>query len=400
MALNKELEQITEADLKELIASRIEERRDLDYKLMLPADSDKGGKDFVADVSSFANTAGGHLIYGMREEKGEAVELVGMEGDADREKLRLENRIRDGIEPRIPGLHSFVVKLENSKWALVIRIPKSFLSPHMVTLGGRSKFYARMSNGLYELKVDQIRLAFLNSESVASKIRQFRADRIANIRARETPIPLPAGPVIVLHVLPLNAFDSRFHASVLGLSDNHGIHVTLAPMYSQCADRKRINLDGVLVSQIKERDGTAWGYTQLYFNGIIESVDTSFLHYVGPVEQFSNLIPSVDFEAGLISCVQRFFGVANSLGVEPPVVLMLSLLDVRGYRMASGANFYFGQSNSFDRDVLIIPEIVVESLKINAGKTLKPILDSVWNAAGRRESPYYDANGEWVGQRR
>jgi len=397
MALNKPLEELTEADLMELIASRIEERRTLDYKLTLPGNSGEDSKEFVADVSSFANTAGGHLIYGMREENGVAAELVGVDGDFDAEMLRLDSRVRDGIAPRIPSERMKAVQLSNSKWALVIRIEKSFISPHMVTLGGRKKFYARASNGRYELDVDQLRSAFLNSESVASKIREFRIDRIARIKSGDTPIPLMAGPYIVLHVLPVGAFSSPLQTDILKLVADARVHQVLAPVHQEFANDRRINLDGFVVYQIREA-GKALGYTQLYRNGAIESVDWSFIYSSSPVMQGGQkVLASLDFEQGLVTAVERFFGVLRFLAADPPFVLMLTLIGVKGWGMALGGRPF--RHNEFDRDILMIPEVVVDSLNVNAGTILKPVFDSVWNASGGFESPYYE-NGVWVGNRR
>jgi hypothetical protein len=397
MALNKALEELTEADLTVLIASRIEERRTLDYKLILPGNSSDNSKEFVADVSSFANTAGGHLIYGMREENGVAVELVGVEGDSDAEMLRLDNRIRDGIAPRIPSEHMKAVRLSNSKWALVIRIQKSLISPHMVTLGGRKKFYARASNGRFELDVDQLRSAFLNSESIASKIREFRVDRIARIKSGDTPIPLMAGPYIVLHILPVGAFSSPLQTDILRLVADARVHQVLAPLHQEFANDRRINLDGFVVYQIRE-EGKALGYTQLYRNGAIESVDWSFIYSSGPVIQGGQkVLASLDFEQGLIAAVERFLGVLRFLAADPPLVLMLTLIGVKGWGMALGGRPF--RHNEFDRDILMIPELVVENLGGNVGTIIKPILDSVWNASGGLESPYYE-NGVWAGSRR
>ncbi len=50
----------------------------IEYKEALPGDSDKDKREFLADVSSFANTAGGVLYLGIREDSGVPVELTGL----------------------------------------------------------------------------------------------------------------------------------------------------------------------------------------------------------------------------------------------------------------------------------------------------------------------------------
>lgn len=170
----------TEDNLLDLIANQVAEGRMLDYKLIQPGNSDDDKKEFLADVSSFANTAGGHLIFGMEEDQGIALNLPGISGfDSDREKLRLENIIRDGIAPRIAGISIQSVQLQNGNLVIVIHIPKSWSSPHMVTFKGTSRFFARNSAGKYQLDVQEIRQAVLLSESTAERIKSFRLDRLS-----------------------------------------------------------------------------------------------------------------------------------------------------------------------------------------------------------------------------
>src|SRR5438046_77247 len=130
----KPLESITEADLQEQVDNQVLELKTQEYKAVLPGNSDRDKKEFIAAVSSFANAAGGLLIYGIRTEKGVPKELVGLKGiSVDDEKLRLENMIRDGVAPRIPGIEIRPIPLHVSSEAILIRIPRSWASPHMVT---------------------------------------------------------------------------------------------------------------------------------------------------------------------------------------------------------------------------------------------------------------------------
>ena len=48
----------------------------------------------------------------------------------------------------------------------------------------------------------------------------------------------------------------------------------------------------------------------------------------------------------------------------------------------------------------MLPEIVVDDLSTPAEPLLKPTLDLVWNACGVPSSPYFDADGKWIGRRR
>ena len=112
---DKPLESVDETDLQALIDNKVAETKTVEYKESLPGNSDSDKREFLADTSSFANAAGGHLVYGIREQDGVPVELLGLKlPNTDAEILRRENMIRDGIEPRIPGVSFRAVPLASS----------------------------------------------------------------------------------------------------------------------------------------------------------------------------------------------------------------------------------------------------------------------------------------------
>lgn len=63
----KDIKQIIQSDIQELIDNSVPEGKTIEYKRELPKKSDKAKKEFLADVSSFANSSGGDLILGIEE---------------------------------------------------------------------------------------------------------------------------------------------------------------------------------------------------------------------------------------------------------------------------------------------------------------------------------------------
>jgi hypothetical protein len=278
MPLNKPINQLTEADLQELIANGVAERRDIEYKRELPGTNDEAKKEFLGDVSSFSNTIGGQIIFGIEESEGLPVALPGfVEQDFDAVKQRLESLLQTGVAPRIPGIElSDRITMSCGTSALAIRIPRSWNGPHMVSFRGRSAFYGRTSAGKYQLDVEQLRSAFALSQSARDKIRDFRAGRIAQIVAGETPVKLVRIPAAVVHVLPLASFetDRRFGSRELEAAFAKG---KTMPVYSEQAWNFQFNFDGLAIYDFVSQQQEVASYLQVFRNGVIESVSTELM---------------------------------------------------------------------------------------------------------------------------
>lgn len=135
--LNSQLHKVDLNDLMGLISNGVPEGAQLEYKEALPGNDDESKKEFLRDVSAMANTAGGDIIYGVREERpgddAPAAEIVAITGeDIDSRKLWMENLIRDGIEPRLTGVGIHVVPADGAGSVFIVRVPRSWNGPHVV----------------------------------------------------------------------------------------------------------------------------------------------------------------------------------------------------------------------------------------------------------------------------
>lgn len=155
---------LKETDLQTLVDDRVLERRTLEFKRDLPTTQRRDKLEFLKDTSSLANTSGGYLIYGIEESSGIATQLVGVDpADAGKRVTGLQDSMRQAIRPRILDVEVELIPLANGDVVAVFHLPMSPQRPHMITLENHSKFYARDTNGKYQLDVDQLRHAFIGS---------------------------------------------------------------------------------------------------------------------------------------------------------------------------------------------------------------------------------------------
>ncbi len=389
----KTFDSLNEDDILALLENKVTERRTLEYKAELPGWTDADTKEFLADASSFANTAGGYIVFGIQEAEGAPVAIPGLGNvKAEEETLRLEAKIRTGVAPRIPVVRTKAIELANGHSVIVLKIPQSWSRPHMVTFKNASRFYARASNGKYQLDVTQIRDAFAFASSTSQRLRDFRLERISDVVALQTPVPLPETATVLLHSIPLGAFSGTAGSFDLSGPDVRTALWEVKPLYGSVNEQWH-NFDGK-VGVFLARSG-AMSYVQLYRSGIIEAADTRILDDVD-----SKRIRPIVLEKDVIVTAASMLSFQKNMGADPPVALMLTMARVSGYRIIVDSIHDNSHGHPIDRDVLVVPEVLLESLddisEPDVARLLRPIFDMVWNAAGHPQSRNYDAEGNWM----
>lgn len=377
----KALKEIAEADLQELVALAVPEGKSIEYKLALPKADPADKKEFLADVTSIANASGGLLLFGIREDKGIAVEITGLTvSDADQEMLRLSNMLQSGVEPRIPALEMRSVQLANGNSVIAIRTPRSWLGPHMIKESGR--FFARSSNGKHPLDVAEIRNSFLETERLTSRLKEFRAERLSAILADEIPVSLGKASRIVLHAIPLSGLTERSEIDLHRIARNE--KPVLYPMdpWSNCGTY--FVFEGVVCCQ-RNQDGTSPSYTLVARNGACEIVADNLCWT--DEKGFMALMPS--YEKRLVDywpVVRRTLETAN---IEPPIMLALSLLNIRNHMFTFNAGQFHMSLHPIRQQHLVLPECMLESWNDDIGDCLRPAFNMVANAQGIESSPHF-----------
>lgn len=372
--------------MERLMEEEVAESKNLEYKGSLDLSINDHKRKLLITSSAFANTNGGLLIYGIKAKDGIPTELTGVTIDSeDKTGIQIEDTIRNNSEPRIPSIEiGFIQKTGTENYYILVKVQQSWNSPHRVKLGGSAgKFYLRRDRKNDEMDIFELRNAFDFSVTLADKIKRFREERISNILTNKTPIPLFGSGKIVLHLIPLNAFYPGQSYDIHKMDDGR-----LGLIYEDL-NRIRYNFDGILeYEQIEEDEGETSDYAQLFRNGIIEAVTTTYCNHE------KKTITSKNYEIAIINALKGYFGIYRKLNVEYPVFIFITLVDVKGYQMGRDKGSR-RMDYVIDRDVLAVPEIILKKYPDSIENEIKPIFDTIRNACGFKESRSYDNKGNW-----
>jgi len=387
---------IGSADILRLVEDKTSERKRLEYKEKLTIDTGDQKAEFLADISSFANASGGDIIFGISDERDENGNATGVPGEIKALKIesvqietgRIENIIQDGIQPRLPDVHPKAIEIPEFGTVIIVRVGKSWLAPHMVTYANRTRFYSRNSTlGKFQLDVQQIGAAFASQRGMGERLRSWKADRISKAVAGEGPIRLE-GATILLHFVSAAALTDG-EQSLPRIFDTAKWRNAYRLMYTSI-DSQRYNADGLLA--ISRKDSVqGQSYLQIFRDGSLEYGDSYILN-----GHDMKIVPSAVFETKLMETFGSALSLLKHLEVAEPVFVSLTLVGVKGMVMAlpEVARHWNYQSDPFDRDVIIGPDMLVQKLEegFPYPSTLLPIANAVWQAAGREKTPY---TGEW-----
>jgi len=129
-------------DIVNLINAQAEESINLDFKSAGSLDHSEGKKNEISkDVSAFANSDGGIIIYGLHEQNHVANSVSFIDGKIYTKEW-LEHVISSKIQRKIPDLRIYPIRFDDKveQSVYIVKIPQSPFAPH---LSSSSKFYKR-----------------------------------------------------------------------------------------------------------------------------------------------------------------------------------------------------------------------------------------------------------------
>jgi hypothetical protein len=389
---------ITVDMLRSLIESRIAEGQTIEFKRLIDITDANSKKKLSAEIASFANASGGDIVFGIDEREGKASKLIALRGfDPDKIELQLRQILNSNIEPPVPGLHFCPVEVGRKKFALVLRIPRSWARPHAL-LGEFPQFMLRDGNRRRAFTVRELREAFGLSASIAERMKQFRAERIASLATDNTPAPLSRHTLFVLHVMPQSAFDTPQSIDVSFLMKNNTL---ISPMGHDTGLSKKLNFDGVLSyfpgDHLPVQTKAVRSYVQVFRDGCVEAVTTEIFR--DDVEAEPKVI-FYSYERDVEKAVYNHLNLLRDLEIEPPIFVSMAFIGAKDYSLLLPTQFGLEKSSSpIGRDVLIIPETPIYEYSSTYYDALKESFDRVWQTCGQLGSINYK-DGKWSGEPR
>jgi hypothetical protein len=259
----------------------------------------------------------------------------------------------------------------------------------MVTFKNLSRFFSRTSAGKYQLDVREIRSAFTASGDLRSRISAFRTDRLGKIIANEGPVPLPESPKIIIHLVPMTIVDIGSQVDLALLSHDPNL---AAPIQNNISYDNRYNIDGFLSYNISQLNRHASGYCQVFRSGAFEIVDAGMVQQTDEIK----LVASTCVETEMMKAISRYIKTAKQIGVPLPIIVMVTFFGLKGYGMETDSRWgYLRPGHTIDRDILLLPEVLLEDYTSPIQALLRPIFDAFWQSAGHQGCEHYDDQGRW-----
>jgi len=395
--INNRLEKVTIDEIKSLVENSVCENKCLEYKQELHIDSDSDKKEFLADISSFANSNGGDMIFGIVEDEKEKIptNIIGIEYENEDTLIRkLEDFIRQSIQPIILNIEYKVIDLEKNKCILIIRIPQSIIAPHRVEYKGHCKFYTRNNKGKYQMDVSELRMAFNSSIDLEKRIEEYKLSRCYELIANRYGNLISDSPIFVIHYIPLSALNYSNNLSIIDMERELTKLQSKALGYGY---NKNIIVDGITIHEKTDKRSAIASYK---INGIIEKATTSFFKkdYVNESISPSKTVDLMNGYLILEKVIEDFAEIKNyynDMGISTPIIISCSIINAVNFTIPT--RDWYDILGKIDREILFIKNLYIEDFNEKPEIILKPIFDSIWNACGYKNCIAYDKSGNYIG---
>lgn len=391
---------VSGSDVDLLVADQVNEDVQLDFKATLYKDRsgatavppDKAAIALCKDVTSMANARGGVIVCGMAANKGVASKVVGVApASIDAEKLWMDAILTQRVQPIIPGILAREVTVASGEKVVLIGVPASLSRPHAFTPAPREppQWWRRGLAGNLPMDVTDLRALFLEMGTWERDAAEWREERFRRLRNGLGVPRLSSRPTIVVHFQPLG---SPRNPITKPPGAPGALPLWLAnflPLQAVGGFVVRPNIDGWLLTVSVPEVAThhvqvfrATGAVEIRMDagqGLIAGKNTSgHPHLLG-----------VGIERLLARTVKATFLWSELMAVEGPHLVSVRLAGVQNATFSADGiqALHFGD-HAIDRQVIDLPNLLVDSPPADVCEAMQSMLDALWQAAGWGESPF------------
>jgi hypothetical protein len=388
MIFAKPLKEIVEQDIQNLVDDQIEESAHLDYKREVDFSS-SGKKELAKDISAFANSGGGVILYGIEEKKNEhgipvpVSPIHGIESSIDRE--RIENVALNSISPRVQmSIRRIELSRDPSRSVLILFMPASLQAPHMLTKGGDNRYYKRVNFSSVPMEEYEVRLLFqknIQMREEASRIEQSKDNCLRDLNNDGSPwlcmLSYPeiiAGDLFSINDRTLDWLRDSIHHT---MDESRYLAGFLRPLGSGFVARYEENHRIWYILEVRKDGVLEWGNSSLFINDE-KSKGPTFLPYVFAKE----LIGFLDF-------LGEFYEKWDYFG---SVRLVIGFNNMQDYSVRDRTTFI--SIPRFPNPILrICREFLPANLTEDRQEYTQSIMNELFNELGKMSCPYFDDKG-------
>ncbi|HJU12511.1 MAG TPA: ATP-binding protein [Candidatus Binataceae bacterium] len=386
---NKQLRDVTEADLRQVIDSGLAEHLQLEYKSEVYPNNDRGNKESLLDICMFANAEGGVLLIGISELRDGQGQPTGMPDPDSPVGVEIQNpelalqaldaRVTAAIEERLK-VESAAVRLENGSYVLVLRIANSTAKPHCVRYQGHVYFPSRRQRSRYEMDVREIKELVMQTASKKEEAQKSIEKALAeNIVQDQSPY---------LHISTVPLFSKEFLINLNGRTTRDAV-----ANFDAVSEHPAAGAISYAFAGLERRAERFNNTVQLRRNGLV-----IFKRQL-PTRNGENISfypTAIDLQ--LRNFILRSRDLFRACEISGPYLLsmMLQTPIPLAARYAGAVPGVENVTTPIPEGNYQFPAMVIHDF-VDIDSAIRPFCDNAHQAFGRSASPCFAADGRWIG---
>lgn len=388
MIFQKSLNQIEISDINELINNRVAENIRLEYKKTLDLKNSYQKKEFLKDITGFANSEGGLIIYGVEENKDSSPKIItGINiQNPDEFERKITEIIHTNVEPTPFSWKNRLISLQkNDLYVFIISIPPNSGFPFQRKQQS-SDFFLRHSKSIEPMSYNELKNKFLYPVTIIDKLIERTTKRSQILFKNLTSYPNNA-PYVAFQIIPINDFRNHFKLDFQNIEEYSWTKISQTFFLKDC-DFPIINLKGLTFRKKNEKGSD---YCIFFRNGAFEWISNF------PFQLFSN--KWVFFIDRFRKMLVALFSTKNSLrsiffdknDIFPPFILKIDIIRAYHSFLQHSKNhdynveYYEKHYKIEENPVSIYPMIIVSLENENLTRILKQIDLLIWQIFNSRK---------------